>query len=76
MRWLRLLAALAAAGTAAFGTLCFLVAFGYGAMWLFLFGDGTWPRAADLFAQYGLISIGLAAGAVAAWGVFRAIMRD
>ena len=73
MAILRLLVALAAAAVAGFGVMCFVVVFGYGVMWLFIFGDSTWPPAADAFAQYGLPLIGIVTGLVAAVLAFRAL---
>lgn len=71
MRWWRLLAALAAAGVAGFAVFTFVAVGGYGIMWLFIYGDSTWPPAAETFAQYGLPAIGLIAGLAAAVALFR-----
>ena len=73
MAILRLLAALAAAAVAGFAVMCFVVVFGYGVMWLFIFGDSTWPPAANTFAQYGLPLLGLAFGLIVSVLAFRGL---
>ena len=70
----RLLAALAVAGLAGFAVFAFVVVGGYGVMWLFIYGDSTWPTGATNFAQVGLPAIGLAAGLATAVLLFRELM--
>jgi tetrahydromethanopterin S-methyltransferase subunit F len=72
--WVRLLAALTVAGMAGFAVFAFLVVGGYGVMWLFIYGDSTWPAGAKNFAQIGLPAIGLIAGLVTAVLLFRELM--
>jgi len=72
-RLLRLATGLAVAIASAFACFTFAVVGGYGVMWLFIFGDSTWPPAAERFAQYGLPAIGLVAGLIAGIAIIRAI---
>jgi hypothetical protein len=71
--WPRLLAALAAAALAGFAVFAFVVVMGYGVMWLFIYGDSTWPPGADDFAHYGLPTLGLMAGLIVGFQMFQAI---
>ena len=74
-RWLALIVAVIAGAAVAFAASIGMVGFGYGFLWLYVFGDSPWPSWVDPAFNYGLVLFGFAVWAVAAWLIWKWLVR-
>jgi len=63
--------ALIAGAAAAFAAALMFVGIGYGLLWIYVFGDNSWPAWVDPAMNALLLIFGFAVWLVAGWRIFR-----
>ena len=70
-RWLALLIAIVGGGAAALAVLVAFVPALYGLLWIFVFGDDSWPDWVDKVSNIAVPLIALAIWAIAGWLIWK-----
>jgi len=74
-RWLALAVAIVAGAAAAFAAAIAFVSVVYGALWIYVFGDNSWPAWVDPVAGGLMLAFAFGTWVVVAWRVWRSLAR-
>ena len=74
-RWLALLIAILAGAAAAFAASIAFVGVGYGVLWLYVFGDSSWPAWVDPAMNALLLIFAFGVWIVVGWLIFKRLRR-
>jgi hypothetical protein len=73
-RWLALLLGIVGGGAIAFAVLLAFVPALYGFLWIFVFGDDSWPDWVDQVSNIAIPLIGLAIWVIAGWFIWKRLV--
>ena len=74
-RWLAFIVAIIAGAIVALGASIGFVAVTYGVLWLYVFGDNSWPAWVDPALNVAVVLFGFAVWAAAAWFIWKRLAR-